>query len=264
MRYWSPSPYMQDLPSPLQPGLRVGSAAQLRGKITYTSRAEQTGAFAVQPQGGVVFHLEEPAKQPEMRPTVHVDFGAWLWRWFIGRVREFLTLAVLGALVLWKLPAALKFVAESARAKPLPSLEWGLVAILVASVGAIVVGLAILALALLLALVTLGGLAGPVLGIGMSALGLASGLCSLLVTYGSKLAVAYWLGMLIVKRLLPANAGDKRLELALGLVLYLLVRAVPVVGGLFGALVTLVGVGAMWLAYQGRREAALTPAPRAG
>ena len=255
MRYWSPSQYMQDLPSPLQPGLRVGSAAQLRGKLTYTSRAEQTGAIAVQPQGGVVFHLEEPAKQPEMRTTVRVDFGAWLWRWFIGRVREFLTLVILGALVLWKLPATLKTVAEKARARPLPALGWGLVVILVAGIGSIVVGLAILALALLLALVTLGGLAGPVLGVGMPALGLAISLCSLLVTYGSKLVVAYLVGALLLRKLLPTHAGDKRIELALGIVIYLLVRAVPVVGWLVSVLVTLVGVGAMWLAYRGRRGA---------
>jgi hypothetical protein len=251
-------------PSPLQPGLRVGTSARLRGRLTYTSRAEQSAAIAVQPEGGVVFHLEEPAKQPEMRPSIQVDLGTWLRGWFIGRVREFLTLAVLGALALWKLPSTLKIVAERARARPLPALGWGLVAIMVASIGAVVIGLAILALALLLDLVTLGGLAGPVLGIGMSALGLAISLCSLLVTYGSKLAVAYWIGALIVKQLLPAKAGHRRVELALGLLIYQCVRAVPVVGGLFGALVTLIGVGAMWLAYQQRREAASTPAPTAG
>ncbi len=256
MRYWSPSQQMQDLPSALQPGLRVSSSAHVGGKLTYTSRAEQAAAIAIQPEGGVLFHLEEPSKQPEAQVSVRADTGRWLWSWLIGRVREFLTLAILGALVLWKLPTTLKTVAESARAKPLPALGWGLVVILVASVGVVVVGLAILAMALLLALVTLGGLVGPVLGIGMPALGLASGLCSVLVTYGSKLVVAYLLGTLIVKGLLPSKAGDRRLELILGLVVYLLVRAIPIVGWLFGALVTLVGVGAMWLAYQERRAAA--------
>ncbi len=256
MRYWSPSQYMQDLPSPLQPGLRVSSNAHVGGKLTYTSRAEQAAGIAIRPEGGVVFHLEQPAQQPQPQVDVRVDFGRWLWNQFVGRVRELLTLVILGALALWKLPGTLKAVAKSVRARPLPALGWGLVVILVASVGAIVVGLAILALALLLALLTLGGLAGPVLGIGMSALGLGFSLCSLLVTYGSKLAVAYCIGMLLVRQLLPANADDKRLILVLGLLIYLLIRAVPVVGGLFGAIVTLIGVGAMWLAYQQQRQVA--------
>ena len=123
---------------------------------------------------------------------------------------------------------------------------------------AVLAGL-ILVVGILLGVVTLGGLAGATFGIGFSGLSLAFGLFILAVIYGSKLVVAHLVGRLILQRFLPQYAERVILALTLGVALYILIRSVPVLGGLIGAIVTLLGLGAMWLLF--RQRGGVSPAP---
>ncbi|MDD5469088.1 MAG: hypothetical protein PHS96_14955 [Anaerolineales bacterium] len=104
-------------------------------------------------------------------------------------------------------------------------------------------------------MITLGGLAGTVAGVGFSGLSLVVTVFTLLVSYGSKLVFAYLVGKLTLEKVAPRYAEQKAWPLVLGVVLYLLVRSIPLLGWLVGVLATLLGLGAMWLWFQDRRPA---------
>ena len=73
--------------------------------------------------------------------------------------------------------------------------------------------------------------------------------------YASKLVVSYLVGTLILERLAP-KASHRFWPLLLGIVLYTLVRSIPILGLVVGLVVTFLGLGAAWLAYaRGRARA---------
>jgi hypothetical protein len=174
--------------------------------------------------------------------------------WIIKRIRTFITLLLLGGLVIWQLPGLLKKVSEQVEEEPLPSLGWGLVSILVVYLGAfLAVGL-ILAGAIFLGIITLGELAKVILVIGFSSLGLILAGFGLVVSYGSKIIVSYLVGHLLLKWLAPKYEGGLFWPLALGLLLYSFLRAIPLGFGLLvGIVTTLVGIGAIWLVLRDNR-----------
>jgi hypothetical protein len=85
----------------------------------------------------------------------------------------------------------------------LPAAGWGLVTLLLGYAGAAAIALLILAVGIFLGVVTLGGLARAIFGVGFSGLGLVFAIFTLLVSYGSKLIVAYLGGRLIVGQFSP-------------------------------------------------------------
>lgn len=78
----------------------------------------------------------------------------------------------------------------------------------------------------------------------------------LLVSYGSKLVIAFLVGRLVLQRLAPQSADHKVWPLLAGVALYVLIRSIPLLGWLVGVAATLVGLGAMWLVYRGWRAQA--------
>ncbi len=252
---------MPGMPPVITPGLRVGPEASISGKLTYTSVAEQADAIQVEPEGGVIYQTPQPGEQPPSRvqPSVGIRFD--ILEWFIARGREFITLLIFGALIVWKLPTLLNAVTDKARTQTLPAAGWGLVVVIVGYVGAFILGAFILALGIVLGIITLGGLSETVFGVGFSALGLAFTIFTFLVSYGSKLVVAYLASLLVVRSLTPQYSENKGVVLVVGVVLYVIVRGIPLLGWFIGIAATLVGVGAMWLVFRERRSGAPTLAP---
>jgi len=227
--------------------LHIAPQAQITGQLKYTSNIEQTD-IASKPSGGVVFQTPQPdevaVKEEEKKPESPV----WpILNWIGGILRNFVTLMLLGALVLWLLPIPFRKIVDQALAKPLPATGWGLVALIAVYAAAIVTGLIILAIGLILAVVTLGGLSKTVFAGGYSALALIMVVFSLLVSYGSKLVVSFLAGEWIMKKIAPAAKYMRVWSLLVGVVIYVLLRSIPILGWIVGALVTLLGIGAIWL-----------------
>lgn len=243
------------LPAMVDPGLRVAEEAQIDGMLTYVSPVEQADTIESLPDGGVVHQLPTKPKGP-----VPLTPGEQAASWLLARAQDGLTLLVLGGLALWWAPALLKRLADQARARPLPAAGWGLVVMITGFIGLVVLTALILVLGILMGAVTLGGLAGTVFGMGFSGLALAFALFLLAITYGSKLIVAYVAGKLALQRLAPRRA-DGIWPLVLGVVLYVLLRSIPILGWFIGMIVTFVGLGAMWLLFRKRRS---VPAPVVG
>jgi hypothetical protein len=67
--------------------------------------------------------------------------------------------------------------------------------------------------------------------------------------YITKIAFSYLIGWLILKRTAPTwvDKAMGLIPLLIGLVIFVVVRSIPFVGWLFSLLITIFGLGAMWL-----------------
>jgi hypothetical protein len=252
-------------PKSVAAGLHVSEQAQIAGQLKYTSPVEQTD-IASQPNAGIVFQTPVPAEGEPQAKVEKPRFGIWsILQWLGGIVRNFVTLILLGALVLWLLPDPLRKTVDMALTKPLPATGWGVVVLIVVYAGAFLAGLLILAVGLILAVVTLGGLSKTVFVGGYSTLALIMTAFSLLVSYGSKLVVAFLSGEWIMQKLAPTSTYLRIWALLIGVVIYVILRAIPILGWIIGLLVTLLGMGAIWLyARNLRKPAAIESQSAAG
>ncbi len=259
MRMWNP--YM-----PLRfigPGLKVAEGAQIDGQLTYTSPVEaripsEVVAGAIVYQTPVPEEVEVPeVPEVEVPEVPEVPTGAltlaaivaWFFRWILGMVRIFVTLLIIGVLLLWLIPRWLKEVVQHWKEKPLHSLGWGVAALLAFLVAVPLLFFVMIMLDIIVGLATLGGLVGIITGIIMV---LESALIVgfwILATYITKVAFSYLIGWLILKRTAPAwvEKAMGLIPLLIGLAIFTVVRSIPALGGLFSLLVTFFGLGAIWL-----------------
>ena len=180
----------------------------------------------------------------------------------------FVSLLLVGGLAFWLRPGLIQRPAERLLRQPLPSGGYGLL-VLVLAVSALIVAI-LLAVLLFFVGMWLGGvalweLAFLLWGIGYPALILALSLFVLTVLYGTKVIVADLVGTLILKRLAPKSLDTARgiLPLLLGLVLYVLVRSIPFLGLAVEVVVTVFGLGALWLTLRHAPSPAPVPAESA-
>jgi hypothetical protein len=249
----------------VKPGLRVGPDAHIGGKLTYTSSVPQASAIEAEPSGGVVYQTPTPDEE-EVAPTppARVSFGGNLLHWFLTRVRDLVTLLVLGALTLWLLPGVFGKVVDKAQAQALPAAGWGLLAAIVGYVGAVLIAVALAIVGVLFGIITLGGLSNAVFGVGFSGLGVVVAVFTLLVSYGSKLVIAYLVSRIALGKIAPQWAGNRAVVLVMGVVAYVILRGIPFLGWVIGVVVTVVGLGAMWLAFrEWRASRSAAPAAQA-
>lgn len=241
-----------DMPPSVEPGLRVAQSAEIGGQLNYSSNEAQASAIEAEPDGGVFF--EKPVVETS-QVTESVGTGGSIIGWFFTRLQELLSLLVLGALVIWSVPHLFSKAVHKAQEEPLSSAGWGVATLFVGYIGAFVIAALIIVLAIILGFITLGGLAGTIMGVGFGSLGVVFISFQLLVSYGSKLIVAFMGGQLLLERFAPKYAEHKGWTLLLGVALYVLLRGIPFIGWLIGLVATLIGLGALWLIW---REAPAT------
>ncbi len=243
-----------NLPPSILPGLRIASGAKIGGKLVYTSEANQAGAIQVQPAGGIVYQTPAPDQRAERRSTQPVGFQtAWSP---LGFFRNFVTLLLLGLLAVWLMPKIAGRVSEVARTQFGMSAVYGLVTIVVGYLAAFTAAVLMLGIGLFFTILTLGGLSNAVFGIGFSGLGLAVAAFTLVIGYLSKLVIAYLLGNLILSGANPNMQGRQYLAMTVGVLIYAIARSIPFLGWIIGIIVTIAGVGAIWLYWRSLRRPA--------
>lgn len=258
-----------ELPATIQPGLQIGAAAKIAGKLNYTSPSEQASAIGAQPLGGVVYS-KPVAGTPGVRnggpapvmATAPPPNGVVSWLW--SRLRELVTLLVVGGLALWLLPKLFQRVVEQARATPLPATAWGFAVMILGYLAAILATVLLIVLIFGLGRLTLAGLAWGAFWCGTAGLSAFFTFFTLLVVYGSKVVVAYPLGRWLLQRFQGEAAAAQTgwhqgWPLLVGLLLYVLVVSIPYLGILVSVVVTLLGLGAMWLSMRERRTTIAAP-----
>lgn len=245
----------EDLPDAVEPGLRISENATIGGKLVYTSEVDQQETIQAEPAGGMVYQTPVPEENENAATpsdSIRVRYPAL--GWMISFIRDLVTLLAFGALALWLIPSALQYTANQARIQPGQSAGYGLLAIFSGYFSGLVALVVILLLGILLGLLSLGGLIAPVYGIGFSALAFILAIFSFLISTGSKLVVAYLVGLLLIERAAPQVQNRPLWAMISGIAIYVLISFIPLVGFLIAIAATLIGMGAMWLAYQSWRK----------
>ena len=164
----------------------------------------------------------------------------------VDALRRYVSILVVGVLLLWLLPRILRGAADAARGRPLVSLGVGLLGFVAAIVTVVLVVLATVLVAVVLGLLGLGSLTGVTVFGGLLVAAIIVFLFVLAVAFAAQATVGLALGRLLLRgedRSFRSRLG----ALALGVLLVVLVAAIPLVGGWLEALLVLLGLGALLL-----------------
>ena len=248
--------FMPGVPSmPSVPlGLTVDEGAHIGGKLDYTSASE----WSI-PAGVVAGAIMRHEPEVEVEEEVVVSPARRAAGWFLGHLRRLVTLLLVGLLMVWVVPSWTEKATGALRAKPLPSLGWGVVSIAVFILALLVILIATILIAVVLGVITLGGLAGTTAWTGGLTMALLAFFFSIVVAYVTKVVVSFLGGRLILARLKPDWAEGRIWPLVVGVVLFVIITAIPILGWLVNLVVVLLGLGALWLlgrdVYRQRRAA---------
>ncbi|HIE25162.1 MAG TPA: hypothetical protein EYP74_04095 [Anaerolineales bacterium] len=170
-----------------------------------------------------------------------------LQAWLLSSLTAFASFLIVGLLSLWMFPAWQKTWVHQLDEKPLASAGYGALVLingylmpilLVALLGGAVLGLLYISLPSL-AWMLFWGILG--LSVAIFSLFLVA------VAFLSKTIVAYWVGEFILSKLVPKALQYKVLSLLLGLLIYVPLASIRYVGFFVGLVVTMLGLGTLWL-----------------
>jgi hypothetical protein len=173
-----------------------------------------------------------------------------LLKWIVDRLEAFITYFLVGLIAIWILPGRFTEWVETIPTKPLTVIGYGLIGLIIALNGFLVVliiAAILLAVGLGLGYITLWQLAFYFWGLTYSSLVFITFLFSLFVFYVSKTIAAYLLGVLIIGRFTSEPGKHKVLVLALGLLIFILLAAIPYFGWAVGITAMILGLGAVLL-----------------
>lgn len=185
-------------------------------------------------------------------PLTEID-TAQLISWLIDRLRDLGVLLLLGALFYWLFRNPLNRTNQMLRARPLATLGYGLLALLL-TFNIFLVGLLVASLIFVVGLwigyLGLWGFALAFWALAYAALALFLAALWFVVAYGTKLIVAYLVGAWLFEKIIPKKSVPGFVALATGVLVYVLLYSIPMLGWVLGVLVTSWGLGALWLAYR--------------
>lgn len=191
------------------------------------------------------------AQQAQSNPVLDFLYSQWLSR----QIKGFVTLFILGVLLVLLLPAVLSGWSTKARQSPVLSTGYGLLIMIVGSIAAVILIVLVFALGAGLYAIKLETLAFLTLALGSTAVGLAYATFYLFTTFFSKIVVTFLVGWLILRRWDRASRWWMLLPFLLGLLLYSLVVAIPFLGFAISVVVAAMGTGAIYMSLvpAGRR-----------
>ena len=239
----------------------IASGAQIGGDLIFgAGRVQMDGAVAGSvlgstgnyTRGGSVGGSEQVnVQQPEeaREPTL-ADRT-------LDVLRRYVSILVIGLLLLWLLPRVFRGAAEVARGRPLVSFGVGILGFIGVIVALVLLVLATVLVAVALALLGLGSLTGVTVFGGILIAATIVFLFLLAVAFVAQATVGLALGRLLFRGEGRSFLGGLG-ALAVGVLVVVLVAAIPVAGGWLEALLVLLGLGALLLmmARPGRRRLA--------
>ncbi len=258
--------YMTNVPITLpsvKPGLTVAKDARIAGNLQYSSSMDLPI-----PSGVVAGKVTRVAPQVDSRtvnvqPTSAQKVGTWALDLF----RLMLTLVLFGLLLGWLFPKFMKALPENLKRQPLLSLGWGAVAWATFFFTLLAIVLLMIVGAVLFGFLTLGGLSGTIVTLGiLSLLALTIGFI-LATSYLTKIVVGETLGKWMLARVKPELAEHKFWPMIVGVIVVVLVIGLlnfPLLplgffSWLLNFVVILSGLGALWIwsraAWQSRKTA---------
>ena len=231
---FAPAPQVQ-IP-PVESGLTLTDSAQIEGNLTYESGAEARISPDAQIEGEVIREERPPEEDPTRNPVVDR---------LLESLRSLLALLLVGLLLMWVVPNWTRRLADAIQARPLASLGWGVLGFIVFIALTIAILLATVLLAVIFGLITLGGMVLLIISLGVFAEAVLVLAFLISVGYLAQIVVSFLVGRLLLGRVQPNRASDRVLPLVIGLVLYAILTAIPVLDFIVGLVVVLLGLGAI-------------------
>ena len=235
-------------PPAIPAGIHIADSARIAGNLTFTSDSDQSAEFKQVTSGSVTYQAPAPLESyraPQSR-AANARRSVQGFSLFQG-LQRFLTLFLLGALVIWLLLKPFNRVVEAGYRNPLQAAGWGFVVMAVGFLAMLMVPLVFVLMAVFLGFISLGGLLFAWLGVVGAAIFFITMAFLLVVFTLSKVVALYLVGKWLTGHLFPTSAGNAWVILVVGVFVYVLVAAIPVVGVLAGIAAALLGTGAIWL-----------------
>jgi hypothetical protein len=227
-------------------GLTIDEGASIGGDLTYKAIAEVDVPSDVV-AGDIDFDRYVPTEVEAERGVKARTPAMLLGRWVLRQVQRFITLLLVGVVMMWLVPTWTRKLASIVETKPLPSLGWGVVAIAAFLFAMLVLFIATGIVVVVFGIVTLGGLAGRLFGLGALTMGSLSFGFNVIWSYVTKVVISLLLGQLIF-RLFKSPAEENRWwPVILGVVIFVIITAIPVLGWLARLATVLLGLGAVWI-----------------
>src|SRR5918997_4106520 len=240
-----------DLPT-VDSGLTLTDSATVGGNLTYESSTEAQVDPQAQIEGEVVG--EERPAEAEQDAYTFADA-------VFDNLRSFIALLLVGLILIWIAPNWIRRRAGTVLNRPLASLGWGVLGLVAFLALGVAILLATLVLAVILGLLTLGGLVTLIVVLGLLAEVVLILAFWISTNFLAQIIVSFLAGLLLVEAVSPGRGSGRVLPLVIGLILYGILRAVPVLGPLVGLAVVLLGLGTLldWIWAKLRRRRATPP-----
>jgi cytoskeletal protein CcmA (bactofilin family) len=254
-----PTPFMFPMPvSPprmIQPGLSIAEGSRIEGDLKHVSPQAVTIPQDVV-SGETTFEMRDVGEdeEPDQPPTASDRAVGWMWT----VLKDFVALLVVGALVILAWPRLSAALTGHLADKPMPSLGWGCLSIVLAAVFAVALPAMALILAAFLNLINVGPLVKPVLAVGILSFALLT-IGTYLLSWLGTVVVGNWTGRSLLSRVAPTAGTGRFAPLVLGLAIVAIVTNLPYIGFPMTVIVVSLGLGALVLGIW-RSRAALPPA----
>ena len=202
--------------------LTITSTANIKGNLDYTSENEATIEPSGQVIGKITHQMPEPKKTGEAKGILPWIAAAGVAGLIVGKILTFLMILVIAVIFIFTIRHRTVAMANSIKTSPWASLGWGALILFVTPFAAIIVCITLIGLPLGLIALALWGIA----------------------IYLSQIPVALCIGRLILRQKVESG-GILVGAAALGLVILLLLRLIPVVGFLVSLATVLFGMGSL-------------------
>ncbi len=179
----------------------------------------------------------------------------------LDELRRYLSIVLFGALFLWLAPRAAQSAAALVRDQPLPSFGAGILVVLAFIVALSVLVIIMVILVIIFGLLGFGQLVATTLFGGLLSGSVLTFVFLLLIAFLANAVVGLTIGRLLVARRQPRSWALLFGALLVGVLIVVLVTAIPVIGGLLNVIAVLLGVGALVLMiWRWRRTPLAEPA----
>ena len=232
-------------------GLTIKESAEIAGNLNYKANAPvDVPSGTVEGETDFTEYVRETREEPERerRP------GWQALKWVFKQLRRLVTLLVLGALLMWAVPQWTRRISATIEDKPLPSLGWGVVAIAAFVAGFVVLVLVIGAVTAIFGVITLGELARRFIVLGGLITGAVGFSFGLTWRYVTALVFSLLLGQLIFRLFKSDLEKNRWVPMLVGVLAFVIIWSIPILGWLVRLLTVLIGLGAIWLWAQDRLQ----------
>lgn len=250
-----PSMFMgpSTVPVPLvSTGLTIDPSAKISGDLNYTQTKDLI--FPAGTINGKIVRVVPTANQNNRAAALMETPAQKVTSWSFNLLRSLVTLILIGLLLLWLLPNFVKKPIEKLESKFWPSLGWGVVAYAAFFFSLLLILFVMIFGGILFGVLTLRGLSGTVVWLGILALFVLIVGFVLITSFIAKVVFSMAAGKWILIRLKSPLAEHKIWPMIIGVALTVVVIALlsfPLIPGIFGGLlnfiIILFGLGAVWL-----------------